>query len=86
MTERTPWFRPKTIGYGAGLPIAWQGWAVLFVFALAVIGTMLGSDFFLSGWVRMATKAGGIFVSIVMLSIVIKARTDGGWRWRDGSE
>jgi len=23
------WFAPKTYGYGAGLPIKWQGWALL---------------------------------------------------------
>ena len=23
------WFAPKRYGYGAGLPIAWQGWAVI---------------------------------------------------------
>ena len=22
------WFAPKRYGYGAGLPISWQGWAV----------------------------------------------------------
>ena len=23
------WFAPKRFGYGAGLPIAWQGWALI---------------------------------------------------------
>ena len=23
------WFAPKRFGYGAGLPIAWQGWVVM---------------------------------------------------------
>ena len=30
------WFAPKRFGYGAGLPIAWQGWAVLVAY-LAVL-------------------------------------------------
>ncbi len=30
------WFAPKRYGYGAGLPIAWQGW-VLTIGYLAVI-------------------------------------------------
>ena len=31
MSERDDgaWFAPKRFGYGAGLPIAWQGWALL---------------------------------------------------------
>ena len=86
MTERAPWFRHKTYGYGAGLPMAWQGWVVLLVFALAVIVTMLGSDFFLTGWMRMAARTGGILISVVILAIVTKGRTEGGWRWRDSSE
>ena len=27
MKDDKPWFAPKRFGYGAGLPIAWQGWA-----------------------------------------------------------
>ncbi|WP_243403462.1 MULTISPECIES: hypothetical protein [Bacteria] len=32
------WFAPKRFGYGAGLPIAWQGWAVLVAYLAVVIG------------------------------------------------
>jgi hypothetical protein len=86
MTERKPWFRAKTIGYGAGLPIAWQGWAVIAVFALAIVVSMLASDLFLEGWLRTGAKAAGVLVSIIIFSVVVRGRTDGGWRWRDGSE
>ena len=24
-----PWFRARRLGYGTGLPIAWQGWVML---------------------------------------------------------
>ena len=27
--EDGAWFAPKRYGFGAGLPIAWQGWALL---------------------------------------------------------
>src|SRR3546814_6692541 len=27
--DERPWFRAKRHGYGAGLPIAWQGWVML---------------------------------------------------------
>lgn len=32
------WFAPKRQGYGAGLPIRWQGWVVLGAYLLVVIG------------------------------------------------
>jgi hypothetical protein len=31
------WFAPKRYGYGAGLPITWQGWAVTLAY-VGVIG------------------------------------------------
>ena len=34
-----PWFAPKRFGYGAGLPISWEGWAVLFLFLLGVVAS-----------------------------------------------
>ena len=38
-----PWFRPKKRGYGAGLPIAWQGWALLLAHIALITGiAMLG--------------------------------------------
>jgi hypothetical protein len=86
MPELKPWFRPKAVGYGAGLPIAWQGWAVIAVFAVAVVGTMLGSDLFLDGWLRSGAKAAGILLSIIVFSLVVRSRTEGGWRWRTGEE
>ena len=27
--DNRPWFRPKSRGYGTGLPIAWQGWVLM---------------------------------------------------------
>jgi hypothetical protein len=44
MTEPAPryWFRAKTYGWGWGLPLRWQGWAVLVVFVvLLVLGRVL---------------------------------------------
>jgi len=37
------WFRAKRYGWGWGLPLTWQGWAVLAAFALLV---MLGAVLF----------------------------------------
>ena len=31
------WFAPKRYGYGSGLPISWQGWAVTIAFVAIVV-------------------------------------------------
>ena len=42
--EEGDWFAPKTLGYGAGWPIAWQGWALLasYLCVMSGLGLMLG--------------------------------------------
>ena len=42
--QKGPWFRAKKFGYGAGLPFKWQGWAVLGLYVLAMIGLALLAD------------------------------------------
>ena len=37
MSEGPEWFAPKRYGYGAGLPITWQGWAIVLGYAGLVI-------------------------------------------------
>jgi hypothetical protein len=32
MDDGPEWFAPKRYGYGAGLPISWQGWALTIAF------------------------------------------------------
>lgn len=80
--EKGDWFAPKRFGYGAGLPIAWQGWVL--------IGAWLGS---LAGLMRAlrepvalpATLAGVLFALVTAIFIVVAARrTRGGWKWRWG--
>lgn len=72
------WFAPKRVGYGAGLPIAWQGWAVLALYFIA-IALALG---LLSSTVARVVA---ILVATVVLIGVCKKKTAGGWRWRDGT-
>ena len=38
MSDGPEWFAPKRYGYGAGLPITWQGWALTVVFLAVSIG------------------------------------------------
>ncbi|MDN7971140.1 hypothetical protein QZM91_26695 [Burkholderia multivorans] len=38
-TDRKIWFPAKRYGWGWGLPIAWQGWVVLFLFTLGLVAS-----------------------------------------------
>lgn len=74
------WFAQKRYGYGAGLPIAWQGWALLAGFLLLV-----GLAILLFGPDKPAALA--IVVPAVLALLAIAARTTrGGWRWRWGGD
>jgi len=78
MTDRPEWFAPKRYGYGAGLPISWQGWAVTLAF-LAMVGAIA----FLFGDEPLAAVA--LLVPLALGLILVTARTTrGGWRWRWG--
>lgn len=78
MNDGPEWFAPKRYGYGAGWPIAWQGWAVLIGFAALMIGIEL-----VFGERRGVALA--IAAPIILLFLLIVARTTRGrWRWRWG--
>lgn len=72
------WFAAKNHGYGAGAPIAWQGWAFI-----------AGHVALITGGARMLAHrpAAAVAWCIVIAAIglpVIAAKTRGGWRWRWG--
>ena len=79
------WFAEKRYGYGAGLPIAWQGWAVLGAYVamtpLLVWAIAAGS---------VATKAVAILLFALATGLFVEAtrrHTRGGaWRWRWGKD
>jgi hypothetical protein len=75
------WFEPKRFGIGAGLPIAWQGWAVLIGFCAVVIPTAM----FLGP--RHPLISAIVLVALTAALMVICARhTRGGWKWRWGGD
>ena len=78
--EPGDWFAPKKIGYGAGFPIAWQGWALLAIhlaITLGCISLILTGDFVLT-----VLGAIGMLGSTLALIPIVKARTKGGWKMR----
>lgn len=78
--DDTPWFEPKRYGYGAGLPCAWQGWALLVAYLLVVLGAGIG-------WADSPTRPLAVILPATALLVGISWRhTRGGWRWRWGGE
>jgi hypothetical protein len=80
MDDGPEWFAPKRFGFGAGLPIAWQGWAILLAFIAVTVLLVLTL-----GERPIAFVA--IIIPLAVAFMVICARTTrGGWRWRWGEE
>jgi hypothetical protein len=80
--DKRPWFASKRFGYGAGLPIAWQGWVLL----LSYLGLTIGA-----GLLAANGGAGprGAMIAVVLVATatfvaIVHRRTAGGWRWRWG--
>ncbi|HEX8450025.1 MAG TPA: hypothetical protein VF652_10590 [Allosphingosinicella sp.] len=74
------WFRARKYGYGSGLPIRWQGWAVLIAYVLVTIGSCLLAPRTIIGFLLV------VAVATALLFKVCASRTRGGWRWRWGDE
>ena len=74
------WFAPKRYGYGSSLPIAWQGWAILFCYIILITAAAWAIRL---SWIAYVS----ILIPITLLFIFICARTTrGGWRWRWGDD
>lgn len=74
--QKKPWFAPKRIGYGSGLPISCEGWLVL---GLYLAGVLLAVRFLptVAMFIAVAFASG-------VLAVICAMRTEGGWRWRNG--
>ena len=80
MNDGPEWFAAKRYGWGAGLPIAWQGWALSAAYGLLA---------FLA-WHMLREEVLAFVSVLVPLSVIfmtICARTTrGGWHWRWGRD
>jgi hypothetical protein len=78
MTERPEWFAPKRYGFGAGLPISWQGWLVVAIYVAAAVAAAIA-------FAGKPLIVIAVLFPLTALMILIAARTTrGGWRWRWG--
>lgn len=81
MNDGPEWFAAKSHGYGAGLPVAWQGWVLTLVF----VGIITGAGLIFAE--RSPWVFGSIIFTATAIFLLIAARTTrGGWRWRWGKE
>lgn len=80
MSDGPEWFAPKRFGYGVGLPISWQGWALTVGFVAIVIGLSVSLKDHPLQLIAAAVPIAAVF-------LMISARTTrGGWRWRWGDD
>ena len=80
MSDGPEWFAPKRYGYGAAVPISWQGWAITLAY-VAIVGAA-AFRFRDNPLVFVA-----ILVPVTAVFVTIAARTTrGGWSWRWGGK
>lgn len=76
--DKGPWFRAKRYGYGAGLPFKWQGWFML----LSHMAVIIGAGLFLDAQPMLMVPL--VLVLGLAPMPLYAARTEGGWKWRNG--
>ena len=81
MSDGPEWFAPKRYGYGSGLPISWQGWALTLAYGAVAAGLVITLRR------HNAIQFVAALVPLTVAFAVICAKTTrGGWRWRWGEE
>ena len=88
--EDEAWFAAKTFGYGSGLPIRWQGWALLSAHGIL---TAAGLPFLRLHRMSRDMQGSGHFIFlgyclflILFFAPIYAAKTRGGWKWRWGGK
>ena len=70
------WFAPKRLGYGAGLPIAWQGWVLLLGHMAVILGGVWAFQ------PQPVAVMAWVFLMALLPMPLYAAKTRGGWTWR----
>lgn len=74
--EKRIWFPAKRYGWGWGLPCAWQGWLVMFLW----LALLCGGAFFLATRVTFFV-AYAIILSLALLAVCLVKGEKPCWRW-----
>lgn len=77
------WFKPKRYGWGA-TPVTWQGWAVTLAAAAVMVAVSLYLRLNFTSFWGLAALLAFDALAIGVLTVVIRRKTDGEWRWRWG--
>jgi hypothetical protein len=79
--SRDHWFRAKAYGWGWGLPLTWQGWAVLAGYLVLVLGGIpaINPALHLVGYLAYVGVLSAVFIMICW-------RTGEPPRWRWGRQ
>ena len=80
------WFAPKKYGYGSGLPVSWQGWVVLAGFLAASSVLPFLARALQPPALAVSVVFAGIVILVAALLLIARAKTEGGWRWRNGRD
>jgi hypothetical protein len=79
--EKTYWFRAKRHGWGWGLPSAWQGWAVYFLYFALVLFSLTALRSHHTGYETIHSL---LFVGALTAALVLICWRKGEppkWRW-----
>ena len=76
--QSTYWFPAKSYGWGWGLPTAWQGWLVLAVFFVLLIG---GAVRLLPTHGPGAFAAFALLISVLLTAVCWLKGEPPTWRW-----
>jgi hypothetical protein len=72
------WFAAKTYGWGWGMPLTWQGWAVM----LAYLGSILAAVRFMPPEKSLPNFLAGVIVpTAVLIAICWWKGEPPRWRW-----
>jgi len=80
MSDGPEWFAPKRYGFGTGLPISWQGWAL----TVGYIGLTLALTVTLARHPSQLLPA--IILPTIAFLVISTKTTRGGVRWRWGKD
>jgi hypothetical protein len=76
------WFKPRRYGYG-GTPTTWQGWVVVLGYAFLVVSLFAAEE---RGAISQLVMVVLIIAATIPFLLFVRARTDGEWKWRWGSQ